>query len=700
MRRYFALLSFGRLRHRPGTRDIETITWITEKVGNMTSNGLRALFALAVVVLSMSVHGYTEVPIDHGTSTESLPARGINTSFGRWVNEIPIAYNPSGAPPVFSDDAVVVTAIKRALGIWERVCGVRFKLAISPQPVTDDGDRPVAERDGIVSITWRDADGWAGQAGPGFNTYSQSLGYRPYFDGSIELNSDETIWGEGTDYLVNVLVHEIGHLLGLGHSNDPLSVMFANPYNNLSYPRPDDIRAVQAIYGSGTSRINPYVSVSDWKYVPPKLASVDFMNANFVNGAASLYLAFSNATNVRVRKVTSATVDGLSLRGIAGNLKSGANFNARLILVDPGGYVWGNYFIGTDCGRFNSCNRFLPLISSDSLKTVAGTWRVYFVDQHTDASSSSLLETIDVVVESDAPANRPPVASVSVTAGSTPNSVKVTLSPYDEEDSEIEVSWHVPGSMRDYDGDKALDSALVEWIPSGSERTHEFQLPGVGKFDLYIALKDKSSTYRTTTAISGPEGRGFSNILHAVVRLPLTAVPGSVFVQAAHDLYDPQEKNAETARLLKIASQKQSIGMTTGFEVAATFSLGVASDNGAQPSAVFSSDDALEAAGTISTNVNDHYLSGELYVVVHHLTSTLGKYYFKEADGTLQPWNGALGTLRPFRTTTALRPTELVELLGGKLDPGKYTLYLGYKGYTGVLHYSAQPLQFTVADGP
>tara|TARA_Y100000310_G_scaffold238042_1_gene241358 strand:- start:231 stop:833 length:603 start_codon:yes stop_codon:yes gene_type:complete len=50
--------------------------------------------------------------------------------------------------------------------------------------------------------------------------------------------------------LRSVACHEIGHLLGLDHSNDEKALMY--PYiNNALKPREDDITKIQKLYGSG-----------------------------------------------------------------------------------------------------------------------------------------------------------------------------------------------------------------------------------------------------------------------------------------------------------------------------------------------------------------------------------------------------------------------------------------------------------------
>jgi hypothetical protein len=68
------------------------------------------------------------------------------------------------------------------------------------------------------------------------------------WSGDILLNS--TVAFDQTADLFPVLLHEVGHVLGLDHSSDPSSVMFETLNNQRTELAPSDIAAVQSQYGA------------------------------------------------------------------------------------------------------------------------------------------------------------------------------------------------------------------------------------------------------------------------------------------------------------------------------------------------------------------------------------------------------------------------------------------------------------------
>lgn len=71
--------------------------------------------------------------------------------------------------------------------------------------------------------------------------------------GDLHLDADE-LWGGGTD-LYSVVLHELGHAFGLGHSTDPEAVMYPY-YRRAGSLTADDIASIQTLYASGPGSLD------------------------------------------------------------------------------------------------------------------------------------------------------------------------------------------------------------------------------------------------------------------------------------------------------------------------------------------------------------------------------------------------------------------------------------------------------------
>lgn len=159
-------------------------------------------------------------------------------------------YNPAGRPANITD-AEILAAVNASFAAWKHACGVEATYGgLTSQPADTFPT-------GAYVIGWADFGSAQLLALGGARSSVTSGSFRPFTGGGVRLNT----FGDRPQRMrsqldgntfVGVLNHEIGHSLGLAHSDEPSSIMFANPYNTDDYfldLQGDDISACADLYG-------------------------------------------------------------------------------------------------------------------------------------------------------------------------------------------------------------------------------------------------------------------------------------------------------------------------------------------------------------------------------------------------------------------------------------------------------------------
>jgi predicted Zn-dependent protease len=155
-------------------------------------------------------------------------------------NTVKWYYNPSNQ--IFNTEKTVAS-VKAAAAAWEKVCGIKFVyMGTTEQKLTHTSD------DKFI-IGWLDDNRYKSRFGKSSSAHTHIWWTRYIDDGEMSLNADA--WkNKNYDDFQGIMTHELGHLLGLAHSDNPDSIMYF-PYRSAQYqmtPTKYDIDAVIKLY--------------------------------------------------------------------------------------------------------------------------------------------------------------------------------------------------------------------------------------------------------------------------------------------------------------------------------------------------------------------------------------------------------------------------------------------------------------------
>ena len=181
--------------------------------------------------------------------TDVQPFYVLGAGQERWQGgQINWYYNPAHQPPALSTDDVVALFIS-ASAKWEGMCNLKFNyMGITDKVPNMTGTWDTVDRTNVFG--WDLLTG-AMAAYAGYTRWWYGAdGYM--VDVDMMLNTAQTWNQSNKPGLEGLITHELGHALGLNHSNVSISIMFANPYHTAEYQRTlrgDDAAGCGVLYG-------------------------------------------------------------------------------------------------------------------------------------------------------------------------------------------------------------------------------------------------------------------------------------------------------------------------------------------------------------------------------------------------------------------------------------------------------------------
>lgn len=183
----------------------------------------------------------------NGATTQSIPTYGYGWD-GPGLGSATVFYYYSNVTSQLNA-AAAKAEIARAMAQWSAVVNVTWAPGSS------------ATANQTVNILWAtydhgDAYPFTGPGGALAHTFYPANPNPEPIAGDMHLNDSET-WGIGTNTdLFSVTLHELGHALGLGHSDNPSDVMYPYYKTNTGL-QPGDIAAIQTLYAAQTGSTTP-----------------------------------------------------------------------------------------------------------------------------------------------------------------------------------------------------------------------------------------------------------------------------------------------------------------------------------------------------------------------------------------------------------------------------------------------------------
>jgi len=207
------------------------------------------LMLCTAAMLALSAHAQ-DFSASRADSGRDAPNYVLGSAHERWADgQVPWYYNPANQPANLST-ADVLAAINTATARWAGMCNLSFNY----QGLTTAAPNM---RSSLSTIDHVSVIGW-GELTDEMAIYGAYTKW--WYDSSHAMMDADIMVNTARQWTLQnveaIMTHELGHFIGLQHSNVQASVMFANPYNSYSYQRTlrgDDANACAALYGASAN---------------------------------------------------------------------------------------------------------------------------------------------------------------------------------------------------------------------------------------------------------------------------------------------------------------------------------------------------------------------------------------------------------------------------------------------------------------